>query len=453
MLGQQLIGGSREGEGEGSEQFRFLLACWPFPGHIRPFLSLATALQGAGHQVAIYSGATARPLVEAEGHAFFPFAQLSEAKAYDSISAIDSVPQGGRPSSRLVLRIFRDWMVETIPAQLADLEPLVAEWRPDVIVTETAMWGPMLVLWEKTGIPVAIQSTLLGCLVPGRDAPPAGFGLAPPRTTRQRVTQRALVRLGSLFGAGLRRRIDAIRTENGLGPLGCTVNDYSGRLPLYLIGSLRELDYDRRDLPSSVHYVGPYLWHRAGNGETPEWLDSLPSDRPWVHVTESTLRYGDPFLLRTAVEALRDGPYEVILTTGQQRDPSELALGEPASNVHLAQWIPHAELLPRCAALVSSGGAGTVMAALSAGVPQIIVPTTWDKPDNARRLVEAGAGLSLAPGRCSADRFRSTVEEVIGDSRYRTRSQELARRLAASPGPVRAAELLHSLARSSRVIT
>ena len=57
----------------------------------------------------------------------------------------------------------------------------------------------------------------------------------------------------------------------------------------------------------------------------------------------------------------------------------------------------HGELLPRCSALVTVGGKATVLAAAEAGVPMVVVPTTWDKPDNARRVTEAGAGVRCAP--------------------------------------------------------
>ena len=44
---------------------------------------------------------------------------------------------------------------------------------------------------------------------------------------------------------------------------------------------------------------------------------------------------------------------------------------------------------------MTTGGPATIMAALRAGVPLVVVPTTWDKPDNARRVVEAGVGVRL----------------------------------------------------------
>src|SRR5262249_26064611 len=39
---------------------------------------------------------------------------------------------------------------------------------------------------------------------------------------------------------------------------------------------------------------------------------------------------------------------------------------------------------------------GGVLAALKKGVPLVIVPTEWDRPENALRVVEAGAGLRIA---------------------------------------------------------
>ena len=51
------------------------------------------------------------------------------------------------------------------------------------------------------------------------------------------------------------------RAGNGLRPMGASVNEYCGRLPLYLVLSIPELDLNRWDLPPSVHYVGSCPWH------------------------------------------------------------------------------------------------------------------------------------------------------------------------------------------------
>jgi UDP:flavonoid glycosyltransferase YjiC (YdhE family) len=78
----------------------------------------------------------------------------------------------------------------------------------------------------------------------------------------------------------------------------------------------------------------------------------------------------------------------------------------------------------------------------------VVVPTNWDKPDNARRVVEAGVGVRLSPKKCTPEGLRAAVEELLGDPKYRANARRIADLLARSPGPPRAAELLEELARS-----
>jgi len=424
---------------------RFLFTSWPFAGHVFPQLSIAVALRERGHEVAFHSGETAREPIESEGFTFFAFDRVDEGRAYSDIQLLEAGMRHGRPPPRLLARTFRTWLVDTIPDQVADVRELRRRWAPDVLVADLAMWGPAVVSWEADDLPVALSTIFMGTLIPGPDAPPWGLGIAPARTRPGRAASALVARTIEALGTPLRRRVDALRGDYGLAPMGCSVNAFTGRLPLYLVPSLPELDYGRRDLPPSVHYVGPCSWHPPQTARSTAWLDGVPVDRPWVHVTEGTLSYGRPFLLDAALRGLADRPMEVIATTGPQRSADALGLPPLAPNVHLTGWLSHAELLPRCRVVVTTGGMGTIMAALRAGVPLVIVPTTWDKPDNARRVVEAGVGVRLAPRRCTPERLRAAVEQVLWDPGYAVRAQQIAERLARAPGPARAAELLETL--------
>jgi MGT family glycosyltransferase len=421
---------------------RVLFTCWPFEGHVFPQLGIARALRERGNEVAFYTAEMARPTVEREEFPVFPFRHVGE--VWRPVHALEA-RTGGRRQSPRVQRAALRCAVDTIPDQIADLRPIFETWQPDVVVTELSMWAPSLILWEATPIPVAMSSTFMGALLPGSDAPPMGVGMAPPRTRLDRALASAVTRATDVLAVPLRRRLDKLRAQHGLPPMGCSFNAFTARLPLYLVGNIPELDYGRRDLPASVHYVGPCTAHPPQDPRTAAWLEALPGGRPWVHVTEGTTHYKDPFLLKAAARGLADAPWEAILTTGRQRDPGELAL-ERAPNVHRARWLSHTELLPRCAAVVTTGGAGTVLAALSAGVPLVVVPTTWDKPDNARRVADAGVGLRLPPRKCSPARLRAAVETMLFEPRYAANARRMADLLARAPGPARAAELIEGLA-------
>jgi MGT family glycosyltransferase len=429
---------------------RLLFTAWPFPGHLLPMLSIGIALRERGHEVAFYSGETARETIEQAGFELFGFERVSEEHVAQTLRAVDGAGRRGRPEGARMLGLLREWLVETIPDQVADLRGVLARWQPDSIFTDMSLWGPMLVLWEAEQIPVALSSTIMGPQIPGPDAPALSYGLRPPRTPWGRLASAALTRASELCAIPIRRRVDAVRAQYGLAPLGESINRFTARLPLYIVSNVRELDYNRSDLPDSVHYVGHCIWYpeRAGSEQ---WLDAIPSERPWVHVTESTMASGDPFLLRTAIAALAQEPVEVILTTGEQRYATVLAGGAMPANVHVAPWISHGELLPRCSALVTLGGKSTVLAAAQAGVPMVLVPNNWDKPNNARRVTEAGAGIRLSARRLDAQTLRAAVRELLVEPSYREAAQRLASLLAGAPGPARAAELLEQLTPAASV--
>jgi N-glycosyltransferase StaG len=421
---------------------RILFATLPFPGCLHPHLAVARALARRGHEVAIYSGASARPRVEREGLRFFAFDPRLDAEIHELILSPNAI--GAQWSKPWKVRAgLRRFFVGTIPLQLSDLTAALAEWPPDAIACDPSIWAPFLVLGELRSLPVALLSYVPWCTLPGPDVPPLGLGLARPTTRAARLVARAAGLVLSRLREGIRRAASDVREGHGLPPLRGSVVDLTGRLPLFLVPSSPEFDYDRRDLPRAVHYVGPLMWYPPD--DAPSFLDELPRDRPWVHATEGTIHVQPPLLLRAAARGLADTPVQVILTTGGNRDPADLDLGPPAPNVRIVRWVNHEHLLPRLAVLVCTGGAGVVMAALHAGVPIVAVPTEWDHADTVRRVVAAGAGLSVSPRRLTPARLREAVDRVLARPSYRDHARRISRSLRARGGPDRAAALIEGL--------
>jgi MGT family glycosyltransferase len=220
---------------------------------------------------------------------------------------------------------------------------------------------------------------------------------------------------------------------------------HAAKLPLFLTAGAPELDYNRRDLPATMHYVGPCLWHRSAKETPPAWLDELPDDRPVVHVTEGTVHTKQPLVLRAAAQGLGQTEMEVIMTTGNVRQPSDLDLGPLAPNIRVERYVSHGDLFPHTDVVVTTGGPGTVLTALKAGVPLVIVPTGWDHIENAQRIVQANVGVSLAPSRCTETRLRAAVEQVIQDPAYKRNAEQMSAILQRQGGPDKAAVLLEKL--------
>jgi MGT family glycosyltransferase len=423
---------------------RFLFTVWPYPGHINPNVAIAHALGARGHDSAFYTGGSIRAALEGEGFRVFPFRQVDEAEVERSVLALDALSLAWwRPRTRKAL--LRGWLLGTVENQLRDLTSIVEGWRPDLIVCDPAMWGPLLVLQETARVPLAVMSYLAACMLPGPEGPVLGVPLPRPKGAPGRVLRRALRAIAALVAADVRRGAEQIRARHGLPPIGASVTAYAGQMPLYLMPSSPLYDRNRRDLPASVHYVGPCQWDKADVTAPPRWLHDLARDRPVVYVTEGTMHVKPPLVLRAALQGLASLPVHVIATTGRHRDPEALALGPIPGNARVERFVPHSDLLAHTDVVVTTGGTGTVLAALCAGVPLVVVPCSWDQPENAWRIAEAGAGIRLAPNACTPGAVRAAVERVLNEPAFRQKARQLGADLASRGGAALAADLLVSL--------
>lgn len=190
-----------------------------------------------------------------------------------------------------------------------------------------------------------------------------------------------------------------------------------------------------------VRYV-PY----NGPSVVPDWLRAPPSDRPLVCVTLGVSdRNGlGRSTVSTAelVEAAADLDVDVVATlnAGQREQ-----LGTPPPNVRLVDFVPLHALLPRCAAIVHHGGAGTWSTALLNGVPQVLLPETWDSVLKADRLAALGAGRRLPVDGLTADGVREALTAALG-APCRAAAGRLRAEMLAEPAPSSVAPVLERLA-------
>jgi len=147
-------------------------------------------------------------------------------------------------------------------------------------------------------------------------------------------------------------------------------------------------------------------------------------------------------LLRRAADALGPLPVRGLVTTGPAVAPMVVSAPD---NVTVTRWVRHADALPHCSAVITHGGHGTVMKALIAGVPLVLVPLGRDQPDNAARVVHTGAGIRLRKN-ATVSALRTAVSRVIEDPRYHAAARRMAARLAAERDDNRAVDELERVA-------
>jgi len=112
----------------------------------------------------------------------------------------------------------------------------------------------------------------------------------------------------------------------------------------------------------------------------------------------------------------------------QQQQP------DPPWLVPLEVPVSHDWLLPRCAALLHHGGAGTVAAALRCGTPQLVCPLHFDQQQWAERVVWLGCGARLEPAALlQAEQQGSTGTDIPAlDAQQQQRVDHAGKELAAA---------------------
>jgi UDP-N-acetylglucosamine:LPS N-acetylglucosamine transferase len=196
--------------------------------------------------------------------------------------------------------------------------------------------------------------------------------------------------------------------------------------------------------PPSLRDPGPAHCFRTLAGAV-ERAAGLPT----VYFTLGTvfnLESGD--LFTRVLAGLRELEVDVVTTVGRQIDPAEL--GPQPARVRVERYLPHADVLPRCDAVVSHGGSGTVLGALAHGLPSVLLPMGADQPWNAARCEELGVALVLDALRATPDDVREAVSTVLHDPSYRAAAERVRGEIRALPGPEHAVRLLERLLEADR---
>lgn len=233
--------------------------------------------------------------------------------------------------------------------------------------------------------------------------------------------------------------LHSTRAGLGLNQLRSPFDQYNAAARVLILSS-HSFDFPSDRLPANVRYVG--IPFDAAVPRT--WQAPWPADdrRPLVLVSFSTLDQGQAPVMHKALEAIARLPVRALVTLG----PS-LAAGDfkAPPNAKLEAFVQHAAVLPVAAAVVTQCGLSTVSKALAHGLPLVCIPVAADQPDNAARIVAAGAGIRLTP-RSTVVQIAAAIERVLVDERFRDGARRLAALMGLERGAETAADELETLA-------
>lgn len=372
---------------------RMLFTTNGLSGHFFPLVPLAWAARVAGHDVLVVSSDSFVATVTRAG---LPAASYGPVGEFVELASRE-------PGFRTLAerryahgRVFGRLAAGGLPGMMS----LVDSWRPDLVVSERAEFaGPVAA--SARGIPQVEVHWGVGALAEYRTAA-------------------------------------AVELRGPLSALGMT--------------TLPRPDWTLDPWPPSLR-----LPHAAGhqsmrylpyNGETtvPEWMLAR-RDVPRVCVTLGTvvphLGRGEAVdSLLGMIEELAVLDVELVIAV----DDAIAATWPPLPDaVRYAGRMAMSQVLGACEASVNHGGQGTVLTALQAGCPQLVLPVFDDQFDNGEAAVRAGAGVLMSPEEVTPRAVARRCAELLEHGGYRAAVAGVAEEIGAQTPPIEIVDMLADL--------
>ncbi|ASR37717.1 hypothetical protein BAY61_24975 [Prauserella marina] len=359
---------------------RLLFVSAPLLGHAFPMVPLARAMRDSGHDVLFATGGAALSVADAGLTTADVGARVRLGRAGLGVALRHPLLARVEAAGAADLGFVSRLFGSVNTSMLADVLAVADRWKPDLIVHEP-LAASAAIAADRYGIPAVVHDTSLfdGAALTEATARRMGSKVAAPSTVLRTAPRSVLA------------------TEGGW----------------------------------PLRYV-PY----SGSGPVPGWL-TTPGP-PRVLVSRSTVQGpGGGALMAAVAAAASEVPAEFVLV----RPPKALARKPMPGNVRFVDWIPIPTVLGSCAAIVHHGGAGTLLTALAAGVPQLVEPGAGDRARHARLISARGAGLAAK----SAEVTPGLLGELVADEAIASAAAEVRAEIAAMPSPEEVADRLAGL--------
>jgi MGT family glycosyltransferase len=394
---------------------RVLFTTLPAYGAFQPLGPMAKALEAAGHEVAFAASAAFCRVIAGAGFRCLP---AGVDWSFDNREVVYARVRDALGPDAAAFSPLRDVFAGYLPEQMTpDLLRIAHEWPVDVVVREPLEFGGCVAA-EALGLPSATCGPHF-CFWDG------AWHAFPGEVARPELD-------GLRAAYGLPPDPDLAMLHRGLN-LAC--------LPPSFIGP-------SLTVPPNTHFLRPAPFDHPGGESLPPWVDDLPP-RPTVHASLGTIFHRTPGVFEAILGGLANEEINLLVAVGRDQDPEHF--GPQPPHIRVERYLPHAALLPRCDAVVTHGGFGSVMACLEAGVPMVVIPLAGgDQAGNAQRCAALGVARVVPADQRTPEAIRDALRGVLAEPSYRENTIRMRDELARLPGPEQAVGLLERLAANAR---
>ena len=390
-------------------------------GDVQPLIALALELRALGCRARLCVAPNYQAWVESYGLEFYPVGPDLRKLPAASGAARPAPPTPEQLQQMAVLAVRGQFQEIAAAAQGCDL-----------LLAAGALQFAARSLAEARRLPY-VFAAYTPAVLPSPAYPPPKTGGSHPFT----LPEAENLRLWEENAAEFNRRF------------GAALNEERAKLGLEPAAGVRDHIFTARPWLAADPVLAP-AQPPAGMEvvQTGAWL--LPDPAPLPPALEDFLAAGPPPLYlglgstqapeaagRVLVQAARALGCRALLSQGW----ANLTPGESGEDVFTTGDVDFEKLLPRVAAVVHHGGAGTTTAAARAGRPQVVLPHLYDQFYWAHRVGQLGLGAA-APGRdeLSVERLVAALRQALQPP-VKARARALAARMEPH-GARRAAEMV-----------
>lgn len=354
-------------------------------GDVIPVLTLGKALFDRGHQVTVLANQVFQDRVHQSGLNYIP---IGDKLAYQNVT---SNPDLWHPQKAFQL-IARDFIlpgIQPVMEAVRQFDP-----QKTLILACGFCFGARLAQekWGYRTLTVHLQPTLLQSAI----QPPRLGGLSIPDWFPVPLTRVALGSIDRFITDPiLAPEINRLRAELFLQPVNKIFSHWMHSLE-GVIGLFPDwFAAPQPDWPANTELTG-FIGSSDSEFEFPDFLTDFLAmgEAPILFTPGTSMQFAHHFFEQSIDACRRLGCRGLFLT----QDDSQIPMDLPDTILHVP-YVPFQMLLPKCLAIVYHGGIGTLAQALSAGIPQLIVPFSHDQPDNAARIRALGVGDCISPSR------------------------------------------------------
>lgn len=376
-------------------------------GDLHPYLALGLHFQKIGFQVTLATHGCYRQRVQSFGLQFLE--QMPDLRLDGDSDELHQVLNNPRQAGEYLIR------QRLLPGVKDNIEVLLKHAPYDLIVTNTLTFGTAITAdilrtpcLSVVLTPITFFSTY--------DPPILLPVFANPFWKNQTRLHRVLLNVAEIATTHWLRPLSILRRDYGLSDIkgNILMRGYFRREGTLIL--LPEFfAKPQPDWPKYEFLGFPLL--RGTSPNIPVELENfltkvLPGEDLTIYTLGSFFQDAGNKFFQSALELHRQTKTKALFIGGARAPSLRSLLRVTDQNIYVLDYVDYHQVFPRASRVVHHGGIGSIGEALSAGVPQVIVPFVNDQPENARRCEQLKVSVTMAKNRISPQSLTEAFQNL-----------------------------------------